>query len=271
MVTVQRSIEINVPVHTLYSKITYFEAYPRFMHDVESVQQLDDIHLHWITRMSDQPVEWNAIITERVPNHCIAWHNTTGPTNAGKLELQPTGPGESRLTLTLNAEAGQEQDSSTNDGVPEISQKVWEDLIRLKDFVESDGAALNALDRRGAQTVQGSQGWQSVALPYVAGSESGTGEANDSLAAYLQTDVLQQMNPLQSDDAFSKAVTDEVFGEQFPSMEEEVNLNQQPLAMRHLGELPQDTSVELNGGIPTSDAIGNALQQRQGDGEDEEI
>jgi uncharacterized membrane protein len=46
METIEKSIEINVPVHTAYNQWTQFEEFPRFMEGVESVQQLDDRRLH---------------------------------------------------------------------------------------------------------------------------------------------------------------------------------------------------------------------------------
>src|SRR5688572_21697794 len=45
--TVEESIEVDVPVRTAYNQWTQFESFPQFMASVESVNQIDDTHLHW--------------------------------------------------------------------------------------------------------------------------------------------------------------------------------------------------------------------------------
>ncbi len=149
MVSVQRSIEIKVPVHTLYSQLTQFEAYPQFMHDIESVEQRDDTHLHWKARMMDRPVEWDATITECVPDRCIAWQSDSGPGNAGKVELQPVGSASSRLTFTLVSEMEIEPSSPAGDIKAELSERIWENLARLRSMVESRQPATHAPERSG--------------------------------------------------------------------------------------------------------------------------
>lgn len=137
MVSVQRSIEIRVPVHALYDELTRFENYPQFMQDIESVEQRDDTHLHWTARTMDKPVEWDATITERVPDRCIAWQSENGPGNSGKVELQAVGPAASRLTLTIESEMRFELTSPAGDAKAEFSERIWENLARLRSLVES--------------------------------------------------------------------------------------------------------------------------------------
>jgi uncharacterized membrane protein len=47
METVEKSIEVHVPVNTAYNQWTQFEDFPRFMEGIKEVRQLDDTHLHW--------------------------------------------------------------------------------------------------------------------------------------------------------------------------------------------------------------------------------
>lgn len=147
MATIQQSIDIKVPVHTVYSQLTQFEEYPRFMEEVEAVRQIDDTHLHWTTVMSNRSVEWDAEITEQEPDRCIAWRNTSGPTNAGKVEMQPVGPGASRITLTLEAEQEQVPGSFAGGSAQEMAQRLKKDLARLKQLIETRGGQAAAEDQ----------------------------------------------------------------------------------------------------------------------------
>ena len=83
MSKVEKSIEVKVPVRTAYNQWTQFEEFPRFMEGVESVQQLDDERLHWRAEIGGRTVEWDAQITEQIPDTRIAWRSTNGAKNAG--------------------------------------------------------------------------------------------------------------------------------------------------------------------------------------------
>ena len=45
MSTAEKSIEVNVPVHTAYNQRMQFEDFPRFMEGVKEVTQLNDTAL----------------------------------------------------------------------------------------------------------------------------------------------------------------------------------------------------------------------------------
>ena len=45
---VDKSIEVNLPVRTVYNQWTQFEDFPQFMSGVTSVTQLGDDRLQWV-------------------------------------------------------------------------------------------------------------------------------------------------------------------------------------------------------------------------------
>ena len=47
MGSIEKSIEVDVPVTTVYNQWTQFEEFPRFMEGVQEVRQLDDSRLYW--------------------------------------------------------------------------------------------------------------------------------------------------------------------------------------------------------------------------------
>ncbi|MEO7558744.1 MAG: SRPBCC family protein, partial [Nitrosospira sp.] len=81
--TIEESIEVNVPVSTVYNQWTQFEDFPKFMKGVLEVRQLDDTHLHWCAEVAGKEEEWDAEITEQIPDKRIAWRSTSGAQNAG--------------------------------------------------------------------------------------------------------------------------------------------------------------------------------------------
>jgi len=43
METVEKYIDVNIPVRSVYNQWTQFEEFPKFMENIESVEQLDEI------------------------------------------------------------------------------------------------------------------------------------------------------------------------------------------------------------------------------------
>ena len=89
MSVIEKSIEINVPVRAAYNQWTQFEEFPRFMEGVKQVKQIDDTHLHWKADVGGKEKEWNAEITEQIPDQRIAWTSRGGAINAGIVTFQP--------------------------------------------------------------------------------------------------------------------------------------------------------------------------------------
>ena len=54
MKTVERSIDVDVPVSTAYNQWTQFEDFPRFMEGVESVEQIDDTRVRWVADVAGE-------------------------------------------------------------------------------------------------------------------------------------------------------------------------------------------------------------------------
>ncbi len=142
MEKVEKSIDVNVPVHTVYNQWTQFEDFPKFMDGVELVKQLDDKHLLWRAKVGGKEEEWQADITEQVPDKRIAWHSTTGAENAGLVTFMGEGD-HTRVTLRLDYDP---------DGIVEnigdklgfMSRQVETDLKNFKRFIEERGRATGA-------------------------------------------------------------------------------------------------------------------------------
>jgi len=138
METIEKSIEVNAPVRTVYNQWTQFEEFPRFMEGVESVKQLDDTRLHWVANVGGERKEWDARITEQVPDHHIAWRSDGGEFTSGVVSFQPLGQDKTRVTVRLTYEP-KGVIEKLGDMLGIVSRRVQGDLERFKDFIESKG------------------------------------------------------------------------------------------------------------------------------------
>jgi uncharacterized membrane protein len=103
MSTVEKSVEVDVPVSTAYNQWTQFESFPKFMDGVESVTQIGDTNTHWVVKVGPASREFDAEITEQTPDEVIAWRSTGGDTggHTGRVRFEPLGPTSTRVNIEL--------------------------------------------------------------------------------------------------------------------------------------------------------------------------
>jgi uncharacterized membrane protein len=143
MSKVETSIEVAVPVDTAYNQWTQFEEFPQFMEGVEQVQQLDDTHLRWVAEIGGKRQEWEAEITEQLPDERVAWKSTDGKTNAGVVTFHRLDDNRSKVMVQIDWEPeGMVEQLGATVGADE--RRVQADLERFKDLVESRGAESGA-------------------------------------------------------------------------------------------------------------------------------
>jgi len=143
MSTTEKSIEIDLPVSTVYNQWTQFEEFPQFMKGVESVTQLDDKRLHWVAEIAGAREEWDAEIVDQQPDRRIAWRAITGTKNDGVVIFEPLGVNSTRVTLDLDVEP-ETLKEKIGEKLGFVSKQVEGDLKRFKEFIESRGAETGA-------------------------------------------------------------------------------------------------------------------------------
>jgi uncharacterized membrane protein len=85
MSTIEKSIDVNVPVSTAYNQWTQFEQFSQFMEGVEAVTQIDDKHSQWRVNVGGKVREFETEITEQIPDKRIAWRTRGGTYNSGVI------------------------------------------------------------------------------------------------------------------------------------------------------------------------------------------
>lgn len=143
MSKIEKSIDVNVPVRTVYNQWTQFEEFPMFMEGVEEVTQLDDSHLRWCAEIGGVEREWDSEIIEQVPDQRIAWRSTSGPANSGVVTFQKLNDDETRIYLEMDYEP-EGVVETVGDFIGVASARVAGDLERFKDFVEERGVETGA-------------------------------------------------------------------------------------------------------------------------------
>ena len=140
MQRIEKDIDVNARLSVVYNQWTQFESFPQFMEGVKSVHQLDESHLAWKAEILGQEIEWEAEITEQIPDERISWRSTSGHANTGTVSFLSTGVGTTKVSLVVEYEP-QGTAEKLVDALGIVSFRIGGDLKRFKQFIEDQGAA----------------------------------------------------------------------------------------------------------------------------------
>ncbi|MFD5805746.1 SRPBCC family protein [Streptomyces sp. NPDC127020] len=139
MPQVEESIEVNVDVRTAYNQWTQFEDFPQFMDGVESIEQRSDRLTHWKTKIGGISREFDAEITEQVPDERVAWTTITGEAKqAGVVTFHTIGPTMTKVQLHMEY-APEGLAETIGDKFGFVQRQITGDLGRFKTFIEQRG------------------------------------------------------------------------------------------------------------------------------------
>jgi uncharacterized membrane protein len=134
----EKTIEVRCPLRATYNQWTQFEEFPRFMKGVKEVRQLDDTHVHWHAEVWGKDKEWDAEITEQVPDSRISWKSVSGVRTAGTVRFEPVDADCTRVHLAMayDPEGAVEK---AGDALGVVERRVATVLDDFKDFMEQRG------------------------------------------------------------------------------------------------------------------------------------
>ena len=146
-INVEKTVTIRRSPQELYRFWRDLENLPRFLEHVKSVREIDERRSHWIVKgPAGSEVEWTAqIITDR-QGELIAWESLPGAEvqNAGSVRFEPLEDGSStevKVALQYQPPAGVLGAVVAKFFGEDPAQQLDEDLGRLKELAESEGAA----------------------------------------------------------------------------------------------------------------------------------
>ncbi|UNO43165.1 SRPBCC family protein [Streptomyces sp. MST-110588] len=144
MSQVEESVEVAVPVRTAYNQWTQFEEFPHFMEGVERIEQRSDTLTHWVTKVDGVTREFDARITEQLPDERIAWTTVAGEAEqSGVVTFHRLD--EARTKVMLQMEFVPEGLAETvGDKLGFVRRQVKGDLERFKEYIESYGTETGA-------------------------------------------------------------------------------------------------------------------------------
>lgn len=140
---VTEHVDVAVPIRTAYDQWTQFEEFPHFMEGVQEVRQVTDTMTHWTVDIAGVTREFDAEITEQLPDERVAWRSTDGARQAGVVTFHRLDEGHTRVTLQLEFDP-QGVVEQVGDKLHLVSHRAKGDLERFKQFIEERGQETGA-------------------------------------------------------------------------------------------------------------------------------
>lgn len=170
MVHVSKTVTIKQSPEAVYQFWRHFDNLPQFMQHLEAVRVTDPRHSHWVAKAPGGTIEWDAEITEDVPNERLAWQSVHGAEieNRGIVRFRPAPADrgtEVKVDVYYDAPGGAAGVTIARWFGEEPLQQVRDDLRRFKQVMETgevvrsegslDGIGQGPLKQRKAQPAEG--------------------------------------------------------------------------------------------------------------------
>jgi uncharacterized membrane protein len=134
---IQQSVDVAVPIDEAYDQWTRFEDWPKFMHRVDSAQQVDDSTVSISTKVWGVTKEFEAEIVEQRPDERIEWHTEKGLAHSGVVTFHKLAPRLTRIEVSMDVKPDSLLEKAGR-GMRFTKRAVRGDLHRFKAFVEME-------------------------------------------------------------------------------------------------------------------------------------
>ncbi|HEX8147339.1 MAG TPA: SRPBCC family protein [Pyrinomonadaceae bacterium] len=152
-IPVNKSIVINASAEEVYQFWRDFEKLPLFMRYLESVTVTGEGRSHWVAKAPGGSVEWDAEVTEDLPNRLISWRSLEGSEveTSGTVRFEPAVGGRGTVVhvqLDYNPPGGAlgalfaKLFGEDPDGQMQTDLRRFKQVIELGEVVVSDGTLM---------------------------------------------------------------------------------------------------------------------------------
>jgi len=148
-IDVQKVINIAAPIDDVFAFFTNYENFPRFMSHVREVRDTGGNDSHWVVDgPAGVPVEWDAVLTELVPNEVLSWVSVPGSVveSSGVIRFTQNEDGTTHvdLKMTYAPPAGAIGHAASKLLGVDPKHQMDDDLARAKTYLETGRPAHDA-------------------------------------------------------------------------------------------------------------------------------
>jgi uncharacterized membrane protein len=132
---IQQSVDVGVPLQTVYNQFSQFEEWPQFMHRLDQATQEDDTVVSFRTKIWGMSREFEGQIVQQRPDERIMWNVSKGVQHTGVVTFHELADRLTRIQVSLDVEPGSLIEKAAR-GMRHVKRAVRADLARFKAFIE---------------------------------------------------------------------------------------------------------------------------------------
>lgn len=144
-VDIRKSITVDAPVDAVYAFWDNYENFPGFMANVRQIEGAGDRCRWTVKGPGGVDLDFDAVVTRREPNRCLAWETVPGSAvdHGGEVVFQPNADGTTtaHVRFSYNPPAGAVGHAVAWLFGADPKREMDEDLARMKRLVEQQGRA----------------------------------------------------------------------------------------------------------------------------------
>lgn len=91
--SIEKIIDIKAEPQAVFDLIARVEDFDRYSSVIKEVRRIGPNTYHWRVGVLGLLLEWDGVVTERIPPHRLAWRSLRGVENSGVYTLTPSAMG----------------------------------------------------------------------------------------------------------------------------------------------------------------------------------
>ena len=208
---VQQAVDVAAPIDVVYDQWTQFEDYPRFTHRVQRVEQRDDSHVAFHTKVWGINRMWEAEIVEQRPDERIVFKSVNGVQLTGVVTFHDLAERLTRIEVNIDIDPDGPIEKIAR-GARFVKRATRGDLKRFKAFVEmhedetgawrgeiQDGDVVSESDEeRGDEDYEDEDYEEQPEAEYDEDEEPEAGEVDEPEAEYDDEQEEEESQPARS-------------------------------------------------------------------------
>lgn len=100
VVRVEKSVQVGRPLEEVFRAWANLEQLPNYLRDIKEVRTSGN-RSHWKGRIDGKLFEWDAELTQHLPNQALGWKSVSGPKHTGRINFSPLGH-DTEVHVVLN-------------------------------------------------------------------------------------------------------------------------------------------------------------------------
>lgn len=100
IVRLEKTVQIARPVREVFETWSDLENLPRFTSLLRNVTRRGDAS-HWVAEIVGRPIEWDAEVTQVIPEQAIGWKSVSGTRHSGRINFLELG-GQTLVHVQMN-------------------------------------------------------------------------------------------------------------------------------------------------------------------------